>query len=44
MLIAGQTYVVTLMAYTTSGTVDPVLFQWRTPYHSATLISGLIRP
>ncbi len=44
MLIAGQTYVITLMAYTTSGVVDPVLFQWRTPYHSATVISGLIRP
>lgn len=44
LLTAGQTYVMTLMAYSTSGVVDPALFTWRTPYHSASVVSGLIRP
>jgi hypothetical protein len=44
LLIAGQTYVMTLTAYSTGGTVDPVLFTWRLPYHAASVISGHLRP
>ncbi|MDP3154444.1 MAG: hypothetical protein Q8N23_17335 [Archangium sp.] len=44
LLVAGQTYVMSLTAYSTGGVVDPNLFTWRLPYHAGNVVSGLIRP
>ena len=44
LLVAGQTYVITLSAYQTGGVVDPGFFNYRLPYHATNLVSGLIRP
>jgi hypothetical protein len=44
LLVSGQVYVITVTAYSTGGVVDPALFTWTLPYHSASVVSGLIRP
>ena len=44
VLVAGQTYVITITAYSTGGVLDPALFNWSLPYHAASVVSGLIRP
>lgn len=44
VLTAGQTYVITLSAYSTGGQLDPAFLNFALPYHSTTLISGVITP